>query len=184
MIKLELIEKSFDGNVLYKNLNITVTPHEILHITGKSGVGKTTLLRILSGLDTDFKGKLYNDFKSQSFTFPERVFIGGVSILKEIMIATNRSKDEILDAFNKLGLKSDYNKKANELSTGMRSRVSVIRSMLFDSEIVFLDEPLLGLDSETKKIAINFINNNLKNRALVYTGEKIIQDITERIYNL
>lgn len=184
MIKLNLIEKRFGKNLLYENLKLTINPHEVLHVTGKSGVGKTTLLRILAGLDTDFKGEIVNDFKSQSFTFPERVFVGGISILKEIMIITNKSKNEILDAFSELSLYNDSNKKAAELSTGMRSRLSVIRSMLFDSEIVFLDEPLLGLDDDTKKLVINFINKNLQNRALVYTGEKIIKNVVESIQNL
>lgn len=184
MIKLNLLKKSFDENIILKDLNLTINSHEILHITGKSGVGKTTLLRILSGIDKDFKGDLFNDFKTQSFTFPERVFIGGVSILKEIMIITNKDRNEVLNAFNELGLSKDFDKKASELSTGMRSRLSIIRSLLFDSEIIFLDEPLLGLDLETKSIVKNFINENLHDRALVYTGEDIVNFKKENILNL
>lgn len=184
MIKLNLLEKSFDKNIILKDVNLTINSNEILHITGKSGVGKTTLLRILSGLDKDFKGELINDFKCQSFTFPERVFIGGLNILKEIMVITNKNKEEVLATFDELGLSNDIDKKASELSTGMRSRLSVIRSLLFDSEIIFLDEPLLGLDTDTKNLVISFINKNLHNRTLVYTGDYIISNQNQNIYNL
>lgn len=106
-----------------------------------------------------------------SITFPERVFLGGIDLFSEIKILTNENDDKIYSALNELALSNSAKKRAKELSTGMRSRASVIRAMLAKSEIVFLDEPLLGLDENTKILVNNFINNNLNSRTLIYTGE-------------
>ena len=173
MIKLKLEEKRFDDNLILENINLEINPGDILHIVGKSGVGKTTLLRILSGLDYDFTGTLSNTFERKAIVFPERVFLGGINIFKEVKIFTNKSDSEILDAFSELDLDKDVDKKASELSTGMRSRLSIIRALLSDSDVLFLDEPLLGLDDYTKNITINFISKHIKGRTVLYTGESI-----------
>ena len=78
-----------------------------------------------------------------------------------------------MDAFSELGLDKDVDKKASELSTGMRSRLSIIRAALSEADILFLDEPLLGLDEYTKKITIDFLLKHLKGRTVLYTGESI-----------
>lgn len=173
MIKLKLKEKRFDDNLILENINLEIKSGDILHIIGKSGVGKTTLIRIVAGLDSHFTGQLSNTFQKAAIVFPERVFLGGINIFKEIKLFTNRSDSELLDAFFELGLDKDINKKASELSTGMRSRLSIIRAFLSDSDVLFLDEPLLGLDDYTKNITINFISKHLKGRTVLYTGESI-----------
>lgn len=173
MIKLELKEKRFDDNLILENINLEINPGDILHIVGKSGVGKTTLLRILSGLDSDFAGTLSNTFNRKAIIFPERVFLGGINIFKEVKLFTNKSDSEILDAFSELDLDKDVDKKASELSTGMRSRLSIIRAALSEADILFLDEPLLGLDEYTKKITVDFLLKHLKGRTVLYTGESI-----------
>lgn len=171
MIKLDLKEKKFGDKIVLKNIEISINNGEIVQIEGKSGIGKTTLIRILSQLENSFDGKIENDFKTMSITFPERVFLGGIDLFSEIKILTNENDDKIYSALNELALSNSAKKRAKELSTGMRSRASVIRAMLAKSEIVFLDEPLLGLDENTKILVNNFINNNLNSRTLIYTGE-------------
>lgn len=173
MIKLELKEKRFDDNLILENINLEIKSGDILHIIGKSGVGKTTLIRIMAGLDSNFTGQLSNTFQKAAIVFPERVFLGGINIFKEVKIFTNKSDSEILDAFSELDLDKDVDKKASELSTGMRSRLSIIRAFLSDSDVLFLDEPLLGLDEYTKKITVDFLLKHLKGRTILYTGESI-----------
>lgn len=175
MIKLNLKEKRFDDKIVLKHLNITISNGEVLHIVGDSGIGKTTLMRILTGIDTDFNGVIVNDYKKMSITFPERVFLGGINLFAEIKVLTNASDEKINTALFKLGLSNSKYKYANQLSTGMKSRASVIRALLAKSEIVFLDEPLLGLDENTKIITKKFITDELNNRSIVYTGEDIFE---------
>ena len=99
--------------------------------------------------------------------------MGGISILNEIKIFTGKTREEIKSALEFLNMVDAKDKKASELSTGMRSRASIIRAMLKDADIVFLDEPLLGLDPRTKDLTIRFIKDHSMDKAIVYTGDQI-----------
>lgn len=181
MIKLNLKEKTFDGKLILSDLQVQINKEEIFHIVGESGIGKTTLMRILMGVDRDFDGEIENNFSSMAATYPERVFMGGISVLNEIKIFNGKSHDEIERALEFLNMADAKNKKVSELSTGMRSRASIIRAMLKDADIVFLDEPLLGLDPKTKDLAVDFIKDHSQGKAFVYTGEDIFSD-EKRLY--
>lgn len=176
MIKLNLNEKKFYDKTILKNIKLTVNKNDKLHLIGESGVGKTSLLRILMEVDSDFEGNITSDFKNRSATYPERVFMGGISIFKEIKIFSRASDEEINDSLKALKIYDAKNKKASELSTGMRSRASIIRAVLKKSDIVFLDEPLLGLDDNTKGLAIDFIKSKTKDKTVIYTGETIFDE--------
>lgn len=182
MINLNLKEKSFDDKVILKDISLQIEKGDILSITGQSGIGKSTLLRILTGLDTDFKGEITNTFKTSSISFPEKVFLGRISAIKEIKLVSRASNSEIEKAMEYFDLLNLKNNLVKTMSTGQKTRLSLIRSILSDSEIIYLDEPLMGLDFNNKKLATDYIVNNLKGRALVYTGaslnfknEKIIE---------
>lgn len=181
MLKLNLKEKTFDGKLILSDLQVKIKKEEIFHIVGESGIGKTTLMRILMGVDQDFDGEIENNFSSMAATYPERVFMGGISVLNEIKIFTGKSHGEIERALDFLNMIDAKNKKASELSTGMRSRASIIRAMLKNADIVFLDEPLLGLDPKTKDLAIRFVKDHSQGKAIVYTGEDIFSD-EKRLY--
>ncbi len=183
MIKLELKEKSYGEKTIFKDISLMVNPGDILLIAGKSGIGKTTLLRIISGLDKDFVGNLKNTFSSQSMSFSQKVFLGRISAFMEIKVVSQASNDRIYKSLKHFDLWKSKDDLAKNLSTGQKTRLSLIRAFLADSEIIYLDEPLLGLDSENKRLAVEFINANLENRTLIYTGESLGLD-NEKIYNL
>ena len=114
MLKLNLKEKAFDGKIILSDLQIEIKNGEIFHIIGQSGIGKTTLMRILMRVDRDFEGEFENNFSSMGATYPERVFMGGISILNEIKIFTGKTREEIKSALEFLNMVDAKDKKASE----------------------------------------------------------------------
>lgn len=173
MIKLDLKEKSYDKKIVLRDIFLTLYPKEILVINGASGIGKTTLLRIISGLDKDFSGTLENKFSSASISFAQKVFLGRLSAFKEIKVVTGADDNIIYQSMKELGLYQSKESLAQSLSTGQKTRLSLIRAFLAKSEVIYLDEPLLGLDPENKKIALTYMKKRLKGRTLIYTGSPL-----------
>ncbi|MDY6065560.1 MAG: ATP-binding cassette domain-containing protein [Finegoldia sp.] len=104
MIKLDLKEKTYDKKIVLRDIFLTLYPKEILVINGASGIGKTTLLRIISGLDKDFSGTLENKFSSASISFAQKVFLGRLSAFKEIKVVTGADDNIIYQSMKELGL--------------------------------------------------------------------------------
>ncbi|WP_300408552.1 ATP-binding cassette domain-containing protein [Lagierella sp.] len=183
MINLNLIEKKYDEKVILKDISLRINPMDILVIKGESGVGKTTLLRIMSGLDRDFKGTIKNTFRKQSISFSQKVFLGRLSAFDEVKVLSKAEDPIIKSSLKYFDLYKCKDNLAKNLSTGQKTRLSLIRALLTRSEIVYLDEPFLGLDLYNKEKAIDFIKENLNNRTLIYTGDELGFN-KEQIYEL
>ena len=79
------ISKSFNNNLIFKNLNLSLNDGEITFIMGKSGVGKTTLLRIIAGLDTDYSGEI--DYTGKlAYVFQEPRLFPQLTVLENIKV--------------------------------------------------------------------------------------------------
>lgn len=179
MLTLAIKEKYFGDKLIFRNIDLRLVSGQVLHIDGKSGSGKTTLTRIIMGLDREFSGKINNDFKNMSVSFPEKRFFKRLSGKNQVKVMlmdkshSNNIEADIEDAFKDLAMIDSIDRDPSEYSTGMKSRLSLIRALICPSELVILDEPLLGLDEKTRILAINFIHKKLNGRTLIYTGEKL-----------
>lgn len=160
-----------------KDLNMEVEKGDLVGILGESGSGKSTILRILAGLEVPYKGKIEIDnknvFTEKIFTEPEKRGIGMVfqdyalfphmTVSKNIMFGLkgmNKSDkekrvDEMLDLVN---LKEYKNKYPYELSGGQQQRIAIARAIAPKPSILLLDEPFSNLDANLK----SKIRNDLK----------------------
>lgn len=178
--RLKNITKSYDKKEVFKNLNLEIKNDEITVILGKSGCGKTTLMRILSELDKNIIGSVgFYDEKDRKikgkygFVFQESRLLPWLSVEENITI---HGKVKNIDSYlEMIGLKEYRESYPEELSGGMAQRVSLARALSYEPDTLFMDEPFSALDYFTRrqlqnellkiyektKIGIIFVTHNL-----------------------
>ncbi|MGB9843868.1 MAG: ATP-binding cassette domain-containing protein [Caldisericia bacterium] len=174
-----------------KNINIEVNNGEIFGLLGPNGAGKTTLIKILTTLLLPTSGKAYvlgYDVEKETLRIREKInmvsggeWAGyGILTVKENLwmfsqfygIPSKKAKRDIDKYLEIFGLKEDANTKISKLSTGMRQKMNIIRGILSDPEVLFLDEPTLGLDVQIARTVRTFIKIWMKekeNRTILLT---------------
>ena len=140
-------------------------------IRGRSGCGKTTLIRLLLGLDIPDKGKIegISDRKIRA-VFQEDRLCENLSAASNIrLVCTETISDrELEEAYKAVALTEVWQKPVRELSGGMRRRVSILRALLADSDCVIMDEPLRGLDEKTRTKTIDYILKKAEGKTLIF----------------
>lgn len=152
-LKLRSINKSFEKKHVIKNFSYTFPDFGIFALVGESGVGKTTLLRIISGLDKDYEGTVIGGgIENVSVMFQEYRLFPHLSAIKNITVVMGDENSRDLTAYAKEELfrfgfsESDMNLYPTELSGGMKQRVSFIRTISSQKPILLFDEPTKELD--------------------------------------
>ena len=156
MISFDNINISFNDKVLYKDFSISFKENSINFIMGESGVGKTTLIKYL-------KDELLSKDKKISVTYQESRLIPWKNVYKnlELVIKNKYSKEEreyiIKNILNNMNLSEIENLFPNELSGGMKQRISIARAVIYNGDIFIMDEPFKGLDKDNKEKIINYL---------------------------
>lgn len=163
-----MVEKKYGKNLVFSNLSLDLNQGEILTISGRSGSGKTSLIRIIAGL-TDFtSGELIIDQNKispktrypkhllgrvgvvfQDFNlFPHMTVLQNVSLALKVVKKMNSSSANNLAIkhLNRFGLKKKYNSYPNQLSGGEKQRVAIARAIAMKPLVLLLDEPTSNLD--------------------------------------
>ncbi len=166
-MKINNLTKSFDKKLVFNNFTLEIPDNKTMVITGESGCGKTTLLRIIAGLDTDFEGKVVGNDKKISYVFQEPRLFDAITVKQNLELidkGTLLSVDEILSIVE---LKNDANLYPNELSGGMKMRLSLARALYYDGAIFLMDEPFSALDNDMKSRIIPRVFELLKNKTVI-----------------
>ncbi len=170
MIKLEKVTKSFGEHNVLDNLYLSFDKGSRTAIMGPSGSGKTTLFMILAGIISPDSGKICGTEGLRfSAVFQDDRLCENLSLYANIKLVTpkNVSKSDILSAIRELGLDGYENKPVSTLSGGMKRRASVIRAILAEFDVIVLDEPFNGLDTDTRAATAKYILDRLDNRTLI-----------------
>lgn len=187
-IEIKNITKSYSGRCVLDNVSLSVNANETIAILGQSGCGKTTLLKLVAGLESPDSGQIFIDgvdvantpgkvgYMSQdSLLFPYKTVLENVAL--PLILSGQKKAEAELHAkkyFEDFFISGTENKYPHELSGGMRQRVAFLRTYMQNKDILVLDEPFSALDNITKtamhKWYLNVINRFRKTTLLVTHG--------------
>ncbi|MPQ42953.1 ATP-binding cassette domain-containing protein [Clostridium tarantellae] len=176
-IVIENLNKKYNNKPILDNLNIKFKENAISFILGASGIGKTTLIRILMNLEKADGGNIkgIND-KRISAVFQDDCLCENLSVRLNIkLVCENISDLKIEKALEQLDLKGCMNKKVRELSGGMKRRIAILRALLYDFDLLIMDEPFKGLDKETKEKVMNFVISKVKNKTVIIITHEVCE---------
>ena len=171
-LSIKNIRKAFGEKKIFDGFSYEFSETGIYAICGESGVGKTTLLRIISGLDTDFEGSVVGGgFKNVSVAFQEYRLFPHLTAVDNVAIPNGEDesiKIAAKDLLTTLGFSNEeFVKLPSELSGGMKQRVSLARAVLKNTPILILDEPTKELDSSLRNVVYNIIKKESQRRLVI-----------------
>ena len=180
LIQFKDITKIYDGKKVLDRINLsidTVSDSRDVLLKGPSGIGKTTLLRIMAGIENSDSGSIEITMGEAAgggkklrigMVFQENRLLEQFSAVENVtcvdsMISRTRAIEELKKVLEEEAL----DKPVRELSGGMQRRVAIVRAMLPASDLLIMDEPLTGLDPETRDRVIRYIMENKGRRPLI-----------------
>lgn len=167
---------SYGEKTVLKNVSIELTGERPVLLYGSSGGGKTTLLMLLAGLLTPQGGEIRGIDPSTrvAVMFQEDRLFESLSVYRNLRLVKNSlSKEEAGALLKEVGLGAEIlSKRPGTLSGGMRRRVALLRALIFDSQVLLMDEPFQGLDEESRFKAISMTRRYLSGKpALIISHE-------------
>lgn len=148
MMRLELTARRFGATEVLGPLSLAVARGERVALLGPSGIGKTTLLRILLGLDRDFEGVLEAP-ETRAPVFQEPMLLPWRSAVQNLTIAAGISRAEAEGWLARTGLDGLGDRYPRQLSLGQQRRLGLARAFATRPDILMMDEPFASLDAET-----------------------------------
>ncbi len=193
MLELKNISKQFGQKTIFDGFNLTVQDGEVLSLVGPSGGGKTTLLRMLAGLESIDSGQVFYNgedvgidhlenrnllgFVFQDFQlFPHLTVLDNLTLSPTITMGKQKAdaKENALDLLARLGLKEHAQVYPYSLSGGQKQRVALARAMMIDPQIIGYDEPTSALDPELRQTVEALI---VQNREMGITQIVVTHDL-------
>ena len=193
MLELKNISKKFKDRQILSDFNLTVEENKILAIVGPSGGGKTTLLRMLAGLEKIDSGEIIYNGESLpidelekrnllGFVFQDFQLFPHLTVLENLVLSPintmnmcrSDAEKKAITLLNKLGLEKQVNNYPISLSGGQKQRVALARAMMIEPKIIGYDEPTSALDPELRLEVEKLI---LQNRELGITQIVVTHDL-------
>lgn len=170
MLKLSDITKSFGERCVLSGVSLSLEKGDVAVLSGISGGGKTTLLRIAAGLEKADSGFVEKD-GTVAVVFAEARLFPSVSVLENVTCVMRGDKRENAKRAEKLlsmlGLSDAKDLYLREISSGMAARVSIARALAYDADIYLLDEPLKSLDEALKMQVMQDLKEFFKTKAVL-----------------
>ncbi len=193
MIEVKNLSVNFDGETVLQNINLTIKEGEYLLIIGKSGTGKSVLVKTILGLNKNhggeilFDGKPLNKHKKQitSLVFQNSALLDSMTVFQNValpLMENSRLKkseieNEVQKVLTDLEIEEIASKMPSQISGGMKKRVAIARAIITKPKYIFYDEPTTGLDPQTTQNVLRIIkkiHNSGNITTIIITHDKRI----------
>ena len=201
-VRLEQVSKQYGSKQVFASLNEVFESGKITGLVGDNGAGKSTLLRLIAGLDLDYSGQIYYDGKLLSkplyqqmtmvFQTPyllKRSVYDNIAYPLQIRhrsAAEIRQKTEAMIA--RLGIEKLAEQYAHRLSGGESQKVALARALIFEPDLVLLDEPMSGIDAASvrfmEEMIQEYVREYHKTVIMITHNARQAQELCDRIVHL
>ena len=204
MIEIEDLHKSFDGFEVLKGVSLRIEKGEIIALIGRSGDGKSVLLKHIAGLMkpdrglvvvdgndvATLKGKALSQLRSRlGFLFQGGALFDSMSVFdnaafplrEKTRLREEEIKEKVLSELDQVGLSGAEQKYPSQISGGMRKRAALARELVWTPEIMLFDEPTTGLDPIIGHTILNLIQN--LHKRLRFTGIIVTHEL-EKVFKI
>lgn len=169
MLTLDHLTLRYGKKTVLEGVSFEFLTGSVTGIVGASGIGKSSLLHAIAGLKAPSGGKILSSHERISYIFQEPRLFPWMTALENITTvgANEETARHFLDLLFE-DAKEVAEKYPNELSGGMKQRISIARALAFSPDLLLLDEPFRGLDTETKEKTAQLILRKTKGKTLLF----------------
>ena len=196
-------------NYVIKNLNLTIKDNEFIVVVGKSGIGKTTLLKMLGGIEKPSAGSIFytnkelyqcKESEMEGYRRKEIGFIfQDYRLLDEMTVRENILVPQILDGARStiaerkmkkltkvLGISEKKDYYPYELSGGEKQRVAICRALINEPKVILADEPTAALDEENRDLLLLIMQEQMKDKGILFVSHDVaaLKNLCQNVYVL
>ena len=163
MLEFKNVSFFYGKKQIFSDFSFKLEKGEVVAIMGASGCGKTTLLSLAAALNKPSQGQIISSASRVSYVFQEARLFPWLTVEENLraVLTEEKSTEEITWVLDALGLSNSALLYPDELSGGMKSRVSLARALIYGGDLFLLDEPFAALDEELRHSVGDFLKQYL-----------------------
>ena len=176
---------SINETKLFHGLSFDLFEGKAIHVLGGNGSGKTSLLKIISGLSKPTRGSITkSNKKNVCFVGHKNALKQYLTVEKNLYLLDVMDHPDLTKHLAQFGLDKSLDINLSSLSFGQQKKIALLRVFLNDSDLLILDEPCVGLDYQSQEYLCTFLNNELTLGKSILFSSHISLDINSEILNL
>lgn len=202
VIRITHLQKSYGTKEVLKDIDFEIYPGQIIGYIGPNGAGKSTTVKILLGIITEYNGTVElfgKDLKTWDHSYKKHIgyvpevsdlydVLSGMEYLKFLSTLYQLDEETALHRITQMAkvfeLSEALSSRISSYSKGMRQKLMIIASLIHDPEVLFLDEPLSGLDANTALVVKELMHGLAKRGKTVFYSShvmEVVEKISDRI---